>query len=184
MTNVEALKKLYVSLGGSAETVANVSTNEGMIDAISALSVGIELPSVTSADNGDVLTVVDGAWNKTTPSSGLPTVSVLDNGKVLVVLNGEWSAGYPNIYATISGSSATLTGVETLGDLRSIVLQGKVDLSVGSAKYYVDDFANINSQPHLIYKRASYENNKITVSYIEFTNSTTGTVTTYEYAQA
>lgn len=29
-----------------------------------------ELPTVTSDDNGDVLTVVDGAWDKATPSGG------------------------------------------------------------------------------------------------------------------
>lgn len=31
---------------------------------------GSSLPAVTSEDNGDVLTVVNGAWNKATPSGG------------------------------------------------------------------------------------------------------------------
>ena len=35
-----------------------------------ALQSAIELPSVTTDDNGDVLTVVEGAWAKATPSGG------------------------------------------------------------------------------------------------------------------
>ena len=47
-----------------------------------------DLPAVTSDDNGDVLTVVDGTWAKATPSSSLPAVTLADKGKHLVV-NGK-----------------------------------------------------------------------------------------------
>lgn len=65
------------------------------------------LPSVTSADNGDVLGVVSGAWSKSALKtinsqsllgsgnidvSGLPAVTSTDNGKALTVVNGSWTA--------------------------------------------------------------------------------------------
>lgn len=64
MDNVNALKELYVALGGNAEDVANETTNAGMILAIAdniGKSGGI-LPAVTATDNGSVLKVADGAW--------------------------------------------------------------------------------------------------------------------------
>lgn len=65
--NVTALKTLYVAMGGSAGTVANVSTIADMITAIAALIpsggyTGKELPTVSSTNNGQVLTVVSGKW--------------------------------------------------------------------------------------------------------------------------
>ena len=53
---------------------------------------GSSLPAVTSEDNGDVLTVVDGAWDKAAPS-GLPAVTGADIGKSMVVQRGAASAG-------------------------------------------------------------------------------------------
>ena len=63
--NVIALKALYVALGGSAETVANISTNDGMINAIASIiptAIAPELPDASKATAGQVLTVVDGEW--------------------------------------------------------------------------------------------------------------------------
>lgn len=65
MTNVEALKELYVSLGGDEDTVADVDTNAEMIHEIATIAaavVGATLPAVTASDNGKVLKVVDGEW--------------------------------------------------------------------------------------------------------------------------
>lgn len=62
---VDALKALYVALGGSATDVANITLIPDMVNAIAALvqSGGTaELPSVKSTDNGKVLTVVSGKW--------------------------------------------------------------------------------------------------------------------------
>lgn len=41
---------------------------------------GSGLPAVTAADNGDVLTVVNGAWDKATPSGGGVLVVNVNNG--------------------------------------------------------------------------------------------------------
>lgn len=74
MTNVESLKKLYAAMGGDPADVADLKVNAELIDALSDVAGGggggSSLPPVTSADNGDVLTVVDGAWNKAAPSGG------------------------------------------------------------------------------------------------------------------
>lgn len=62
---VDALKALYVALGGTAADVANITLIPDMVNAIAALvqSGGTaELPSVTTTDNGKVLTVVSGKW--------------------------------------------------------------------------------------------------------------------------
>ena len=70
----EALKWIYASLGGDISDLAAVDDITAILNAIAALdtvkkiSGGSDLPAVTSDDNGDVLTVVDGAWNKAAPS--------------------------------------------------------------------------------------------------------------------
>lgn len=58
--NVIALKNLYVALGGKADDVADISTNDGMINAIAAIVVPV--PSPAEATDGQVLTVDDKAW--------------------------------------------------------------------------------------------------------------------------
>ncbi len=66
MTNVEALKQLYVDLGGkasdfTAETIADAII---LIGTAAKGATSAELPKVTSSDNGKVLTVVSGKWQK------------------------------------------------------------------------------------------------------------------------
>ena len=68
--NVKALKDLYTTLGGSAASVAGIRTIGGMIEAIKTVATGGGLPEVSDTDNGDVLTVVEGAWAKAAPSGG------------------------------------------------------------------------------------------------------------------
>lgn len=69
-TTVEALKALYVALGGTATDVENISTIPEIINAIAtvaASATAAELPAVKSSDNGKVLTVVSGKWAAKTP---------------------------------------------------------------------------------------------------------------------
>ena len=49
-----------MALGGDADTVANISTNDGMINAIAGIVT--PLPAVSATENGKVLTVVEGEW--------------------------------------------------------------------------------------------------------------------------
>lgn len=62
---VDALKTLYVALGGSADDVKNTTLIPDMITAIAtvaATATAPELPAVTASDNGKVLKVADGKW--------------------------------------------------------------------------------------------------------------------------
>ena len=71
-TTVEALKGLYVALGGQLTdtyasiaggiTVSNYVLIPDCIQAITQVVTGAELPAVTADDNGKVLKVVDGEW--------------------------------------------------------------------------------------------------------------------------
>lgn len=61
-TNVVALKNLYVSLGGSADDVADISTIADMINALCTVVAGGVLPAVSAEENGKVLKVVEGEW--------------------------------------------------------------------------------------------------------------------------
>lgn len=112
MTTVEALKGLYVALGGQLtdthEGVAGgVAVSDYVLipDVIQAITQkvpsgsGASLPAVTAADNGDVLTVVDGAWAKAAVTKELPAVTAEDNGSVLKVVDGAWDKGTDNITA-------------------------------------------------------------------------------------
>lgn len=53
------------------------------------------LPKVTPSDNGKLLGVVEGEWDKVTPEDELPSVTASDNGKVLGVVNGAWDKVTP-----------------------------------------------------------------------------------------
>lgn len=111
ITTVEALKALYVALGGQLtdtyEGIASgiaVSDYVLIPDCIQAItqkvsSIGIELPTVSAADNGDVLTVVNGKWAKADAPKELPAVTAEDNGSVLKVVDGAWDKGTDNITA-------------------------------------------------------------------------------------
>lgn len=102
--------RVYIAVGGTidltSEANKNVSfTNEqiralgGDFNFVPAEEAKSALPAVSVADNGDVLTVVNGAWSKSDPPSSLPSYTTSDNGKVLTVDGTgttaalEWAAG-------------------------------------------------------------------------------------------
>lgn len=66
MTNVEALKNLFVALGGDEDDFT-ATTNADAINAIADVlpdALASVLPAVTAEDNGDILKVVEGKWAK------------------------------------------------------------------------------------------------------------------------
>ncbi len=69
------------------------------------------LPDVTNSDNGKVLGVVNGEWDKYTIPKELPTVSSSDNGKVLSVVSGSWNK------KSLTKSDVGLGNVDNTSDL-------------------------------------------------------------------
>lgn len=57
-----------------------------------ALGIPLQVPTVTAANNGEILKVENGAWVVGTAPTGVPDVTASDNGKILQVSNGAWSA--------------------------------------------------------------------------------------------
>lgn len=104
MNNVEALKSLYVAMGGTLTNtyadiadgikVSNYVLISDVICAIAKIAIPAELPAVTTEDNGKVLTVSAGKWVAALPASQLPSVTSENAGQVLTVSNeGVWGAG-------------------------------------------------------------------------------------------
>ena len=95
---VEALKELYIALGGNATNVADITLIPDMITAIAAFISGggaRVLPTVSNTDNGKVLTVSGGKWTAATPTAELPTVTSSNNGEILTVSGGNWVSAAP-----------------------------------------------------------------------------------------
>lgn len=119
---ITALKNLYVALGGTAADVANKVTIPDMINAIATVVPSGDLPAVTGADNGNVLTVVGGVWAKAALPAVLPTVTGDDNGDVLTVVEGVWNkaeipAELPAVTSDDNGRILKVVdGVWALGD--------------------------------------------------------------------
>lgn len=138
----QALKDLFLGLGGDSSALAdNSSVSDYIEDLESAIKGGAgaqiddseasetkvyssskvesliptdELPSVTSEDIGDVLSVVsDGeggaTWGKGEIPSELPSVTIADNGKILAVANGAWALGTLTASADLETGAVTFT---------------------------------------------------------------------------
>ena len=95
MTTPEALRNLYTALGGSSADVANLAVTPELISALATAAATIAaatLPTVSSGNNGQILTVVNGKWAAADPASQLPTVTAVNDGEVLTVVSGAWAA--------------------------------------------------------------------------------------------
>lgn len=97
-TNLEELRAIYKALGGNEADVAGLTNNAAVLAKIALQAATVataattaELPTVSAADDGDILTVVSGKWAKADAPKELPTVTADDNGRVLTVVEGAWA---------------------------------------------------------------------------------------------
>lgn len=56
------------------------------------LGIPLQIPVVTSTNEGEILKVENGQWTVGKAPTGVPDVTSADDGKVLQVNNGEWTA--------------------------------------------------------------------------------------------
>lgn len=77
LNTIDALKALYVALGGDADDVADLTIIPELIAAIAEKVEDVteaanakELPEVSATDNGSVLKVVEGNWAVGTDNTG------------------------------------------------------------------------------------------------------------------
>lgn len=120
------------------------------------------LPPVNENDNGKILKVVEGMWDKATPSGGssLPAVTADDNGSVLTVVEGEWdkaptSSDVLAVSFTADETFSTATSNKTVGEIIDAVDAGK--FVIGVCLYFWE--SEQHSYPWIF---ASYSSNSIT----------------------
>ena len=84
-------------------------------------TAGIELPTVTTDDNGKTLQVVAGKWDKGIVIPELPAVTASDEGKTLQVnSSGVWSSGlnFKAVSESLGGNASIIRN----GNMRQLIL--------------------------------------------------------------
>lgn len=124
-TNVQALKNLYVALGGEASDVENLTTSSEVITAMEsvAASAASELPVVKPADEGKTLTVnSSGKWAAVMPESVIDDETASEtktysSSKITSLIPEQNAIVVP---ITISGSSFSIKNDAPLKTLQAI----------------------------------------------------------------
>ena len=138
----QALKDLFLGLGGDPSALADNSTISDYIEDLESAIKGAasgELPEVTADDIGDVLAVVsDGAsgasWGKGEIPSELPSVEAADIGEALIVESdgeggAQWGKGsipsgsivFEASYASTIGNPVRLSNSKSGSDVANAV---------------------------------------------------------------
>ena len=139
---LDALKTINEKLGGTNDPNEKWGTLlQEIAENIDGGGGGSSLPSVTSDDNGDVLTVVEGEWAKVEPTSCLPSVTSDDNGDVLTVVEGEWAKAEPSgcaLYVHVGWEESLQSAFsdKTYAEIKSAIDAGRVVFVIGHPDTY------------------------------------------------
>lgn len=135
------------------------------------LGIPLQVPTVTTSNNGEILKVENGAWTVGEAPTGVPDVTASDNGKILQVSNGEWTA-QDALPTTMVGASENDDGEGGLVPAPSAGEEDKflsgdgtyksgglpmVILSYGNSTW--QDFINAYKNNVIVYCRASSQSN-------------------------
>lgn len=120
-------------------------------------SSGSSLPEVTTDDNGKVLTVVEGAWDKASPD--IPENNVVIFNGTTTSLNFPFNATLSNsktyddvISAITSGKFVVINVLLTKSSLYDrITLTFVKKAHNGTIYTFVSPFLDINSDPQIVY---------------------------------
>lgn len=96
MTNVEALKALYVALGGDADDVANVSTIVGVLNAIAAKYDGDDDATI----NPDAIANITAVLNNIIPDPTLIEKTITANGEYAA--SADDADGYSSVTVNVT----------------------------------------------------------------------------------
>ena len=131
------------------------------------LGIPLQVPAVTSSNNGEILKVENGDWTVGAAPTGVPDVTASDNGSILQVSNGAWTTQNA-LPTTMVGASSANNGVGGLVPAPSAgeedrFLSGDgtyksgglpmVILSYGNSNW--NDFINAYRNNVIVYCRAS-----------------------------
>lgn len=140
------------------------------------LGIPLELPTISSANNGQIIKVENGAYTVAPIPTDLPTISSADNGKILQVSNGNWivADSLPTIMVGATSESSGISGLvpaPTAADVNKF-LSGDgtyksgglpmVILSYGNSTW--QDFIDAYTNNVIVYCRASSNSNPKTGS--------------------
>lgn len=95
----------------------------------------MDLPDITSEDDGKILGVVGGKWVVTNPTKELPEATSANNGKILKVVNGKWAIVEQDKDVPI------VSGVDN-GKIMQVVdgAWNAVSLANSTVKTYIDEY--------------------------------------------
>lgn len=164
-----------------------------------ALGIPVELPVVTSSNNGQILKVDNGAWVVGNAPTGVPDVTASENGYILQVSNGVWAAvdALPTTMVGATSSAAGASGLvpaPTSADVDKFLAGDgtyksgglpMVILSYGNSTW--NDFINAYNNNVIVYCRASSNANPKTgvqgrMAFMAFCNlNSSGTPTSVEF---
>jgi hypothetical protein len=120
MTNVDALKALYTGLGGTASTVADVTTIVGMLNAIAAMYSGDDDAEINADGIMNIVAVLSDIINEytimsleVTPTTEAQTISATSSitGYAPISVKAVTAAIDSNIVAGNIKSGVTILGV-------------------------------------------------------------------------